>query len=84
VVVSLSVAKYEDRERAGSDGKAPRETPGTRARAQGSAELKLVPAGREFWKSPKGVAIIGGAVVAILILSSGHGGSGSTTSSSAQ
>ncbi len=82
VVVSFTLTKYAERTPAWWSGRPPRQIPGTRTDSQGIAELSMKPRGKAFWTSPKGVAIIGGASVAVLLAISSAGGTSSTVSPS--
>jgi len=44
------------------------------ARPAGVAEVRTKPSGREYWKSPAGLAIIGGSVGAVLLAIAAGGG----------
>ena len=81
-VVSLTVTKYEERTPAWWSGKTQREIPGTQKASQGIAEIRTKAVGREFWTSPKGIAIIGGSAAAALLLLTAGGGSSSSASPS--
>ncbi len=75
VTVFATVTKFGERTPAWWSGKNARDVPGTRTASQGVAEVRLKAAGREFWKSPKGIAIIVGGSAAVLLAMSGSGGS---------
>lgn len=61
---------------AGSPGGLPagRSWPGWSGPLAGALELREAPRGREFWRTPKGVAIlVGGVTVALLAIAAGAG-----------
>jgi len=82
VVVSFALTKYAERSPAWWSGREPRKIPGTQNAAQGVAEIQLPAKGKQFWTSPKGIAIIGGASAAVLLAVAGGGGSSSSASPS--
>ena len=68
---------------AAAAGTPPRVFPGAPQEAQGVASVSEKPTGRDFWRSPKGVAIIaGGGALALLAIAGGGGGSSDNASSS--
>ena len=77
VTVFATVTKFGERTPAWWSGKNARDVPGTRTASQGVAEVRLKEAGREFWKSPKGLAIIIGGSAVVLLAVSGGGSSSS-------
>jgi hypothetical protein len=82
-VLSFTLTNFAERSAAWWSGKTQREIPGTNKPSQGIAEIRLKPVGREFWTSPKGIAVIGGAAAAVLLLlASGGGGSSGSSSPS--
>ncbi|MBZ5639395.1 MAG: hypothetical protein LAO51_11670 [Acidobacteriia bacterium] len=81
VALSYTLTRYAERDLAWWNGKNPREIPGTHTASQGIAEVRLKAAGQEFWKGPKGIAVIAGASAALLFAVSG-GGTSATASPS--
>lgn len=74
-VVTFTLIGYEDRPRDWWADREPRGLPGLDKESTGVAELRQRAVGREFWKSPKGVALIAGAGGATLLaIASGGGG----------
>ena len=53
-----------------------REFPGTESSSAGIAQVTKKAAGRQFWRSAKGIAVIAGGGAAVLLLVAGGGGSG--------
>ncbi len=82
IAVSFTLTKYAERSPAWWGGRTPRQIPGTRTESQGIAEVELKHRGREFWTGPKGIAIIGGATVAVLLAIASSGSTSSTVSPS--
>lgn len=84
LVVQFSLTPYDDKSPSWWAGREPRPLPGG-GTATGSAEMRQSPRGAEFWKSPKGIAVlagIGGAVLLAIAVSGGGGGSSNSVSPS--
>jgi hypothetical protein len=62
-VVELILVPY-----AKAPAELPRAFPGSQDPSTGVAQVERKPTGKEFWKSPKGIAIVGGTGAAVLLL----------------
>jgi len=75
-VLSFTIREYNE-----NDEDARRAFPGTQADSSGVANVRQRLTGRDFWKSPKGIAIIGGSAGAALLAIAAGGGSEERTAS---
>lgn len=75
-VLSFTIADFA--QAPGADDDSRRSFPGVEPEPSGIANVRQKLTGREFWRSPKGIAIIGGAGGAVL-LAIASGGNGSSS-----
>jgi hypothetical protein len=82
VAVSLNLSTFADKPPAWWSGREPKELPGSGKKPIGIAELQAKARGREFWKSPAGIATLSAIGAAVLIAVAVGGGSESDASPS--
>jgi hypothetical protein len=67
VSVDFFIEAYEDGRDAARAGGDRRLVPGTQQPGVGAAEVRERVGGRDFWKSPAGIAILGGGIAAVIL-----------------
>jgi len=72
-VLSFTLQTYED-QAAGGEEEERRAFPGAETPPSGTASVQQRLTGRDFWRSPKGIAILGGAGGAVLLAIAASGG----------
>ena len=84
VAVSLDLSSFADKPPAWWSGREPKELPGSGKKPVGLAEVRSSVRGKEFWKTPGGIATLGaiGGAILLAIAASGSGGSSSNASPS--
>jgi len=83
VSVSLDLSSFADKPPAWWSGREPKELPGSGKKPVGVAELRSKVRGKEFWKSPGGIATLGAiGGLALLAIAAGGGGNNSNASPS--
>jgi hypothetical protein len=83
LAVSFQLSTYGERSPAWWSGREPKELPGSGKKPIGIAELRTKVRGREFWRSPGGIATLGAiGGGALLAIAAGSGGSSTAASPS--